>query len=204
MAEAYIVDAIRTPIGRKKGSLAHLHPADLGAHPIKALMERSGVDPNAVDDVVWGCCDTIGPQAGDIGRTVWLVAGLPQKQHPIDGGLHCLAGPQVVLVAPLVGLVLRRTLTVLHDECLTLGDQCVQHLNHLVPQLRKSSHGPLHPGLRLRAPAAECGGEFRVALLGIRSLGLEGPVGAVLVEEVRDLKINVLDDAVDGWQHVLA
>ena len=78
MPEAYIIDAVRTPIGRKKGSLAQLHPADLGAHPIKALMARTGIDPGAVDDVVWGCCDTIGPQAGDIGRTVWLVAGLPQ------------------------------------------------------------------------------------------------------------------------------
>ncbi len=78
MAEAYIIDAVRTPIGRKKGSLAALHPADLGAHPIKALVERTGIDAGAVDDVVWGCCDTIGPQAGDIGRTVWLVAGLPQ------------------------------------------------------------------------------------------------------------------------------
>jgi acetyl-CoA C-acetyltransferase len=78
MPEAYIIDAVRTPIGRKKGSLAGMHPADLGAHPIKALMARTGIDPGAVDDVVWGCCDTIGPQAGDIGRTVWLVAGLPQ------------------------------------------------------------------------------------------------------------------------------
>ena len=78
MAEAYIIDAVRTPIGRKKGSLAGLHPADLGAHPIKSLVARTGIDANAVDDVVWGCCDTIGPQAGDIGRTVWLVAGLPQ------------------------------------------------------------------------------------------------------------------------------
>ena len=78
MADAYIIDAVRTPIGRKKGSLATLHPADLGAAPIKALVERTAIDPNAVDDVVWGCCDTIGPQAGDIGRTVWLVAGLPQ------------------------------------------------------------------------------------------------------------------------------
>jgi acetyl-CoA C-acetyltransferase len=69
---------VRTPIGRKKGSLAGVHPADLGAHPIKALIARTGIDPELVDDVVWGCCDTIGPQAGDIGRTVWLVAGLPQ------------------------------------------------------------------------------------------------------------------------------
>lgn len=78
MPEAYIIDAVRSPIGRKKGSLGHVHPADLGAHPIKALVERTGIDANAVDDVVWGCCDTIGPQAGDIGRTVWLVAGMPQ------------------------------------------------------------------------------------------------------------------------------
>ena len=77
MPEAYIIDAVRTPIGRKKGSLAAMHPADLGAHPIRALVERTGIDAGAVDDVVWGCCDTIGPQAGDIGRTVWLVAGLP-------------------------------------------------------------------------------------------------------------------------------
>lgn len=78
MAEAYIIDAVRTPMGRKKGSLAQLHPADLGAHPLRALIERTGIDAGAVDDVVWGCCDTIGPQAGDIGRTAWLVAGLPQ------------------------------------------------------------------------------------------------------------------------------
>lgn len=77
MPEAYIIDAVRTPIGRKKGSLATMHPADLGAHPIKMLVARTGIDAGAVDDVVWGCCDTIGPQAGDIGRTVWLVAGLP-------------------------------------------------------------------------------------------------------------------------------
>ena len=78
MAEAYILDAVRTPIGRKKGSLGAVHPADLGAHPIKALFARTDIDPGAVDDVVWGCCDTIGPQAGDIGRTVWLCAGMPQ------------------------------------------------------------------------------------------------------------------------------
>lgn len=78
MAEAYIIDAVRSPIGRKKGSLAEIHPADLAAHPIKELIARTGIDAGAVEDVLWGCCDTIGPQAGDIGRTAWLVAGLPQ------------------------------------------------------------------------------------------------------------------------------
>lgn len=78
MPEAYIIDAVRSPMGRKKGSLAGVHPADLAAHPLRALIERTGIDAGAVDDCVWGCCDTIGPQAGDIGRTAWLVAGLPQ------------------------------------------------------------------------------------------------------------------------------
>ncbi|MEY4237977.1 MAG: hypothetical protein RL339_578 [Pseudomonadota bacterium] len=96
MAEAYIIDAVRTPIGRKKGSLAQLHPADLGAHPIKALVERTGIDANLVDDVVWGCCDTIGPQAGDIGRTVWLVAGLPQHVPGTTIDRQCGSSQQAV------------------------------------------------------------------------------------------------------------
>ncbi len=96
MPEAYIIDAVRTPIGRKKGSLAALHPADLGAHPIKALMARTGIDPGAVDDVVWGCCDTIGPQAGDIGRTVWLVAGLPQHVPGTTIDRQCGSSQQAV------------------------------------------------------------------------------------------------------------
>ena len=96
MPEAYIVDAIRTPIGRKKGSLANIHPADLGAHPIKALMARTGIDPGEVDDVVWGCCDTIGPQAGDIGRTVWLVAGLPQHVPGTTIDRQCGSSQQAV------------------------------------------------------------------------------------------------------------
>src|SRR5256885_3189198 len=77
MPEAYIVDAVRTPVGKRGGGLARIHPADLGAHSIRALVERTGVDPAAVDDVVFGCVDTIGPQAGDIARTCWLVAGYP-------------------------------------------------------------------------------------------------------------------------------
>ncbi len=77
--EAYIVDAVRTPVGKRGGGLAAVHPADLGAHSIRALVDRVGVDPAAVDDVVFGCVDTIGPQAGDIARTCWLVAGLPDE-----------------------------------------------------------------------------------------------------------------------------
>ncbi len=77
MGEAYIVEAVRTPVGKKKGGLAAVHAADLGGIALKALIERSDVDPGAVDDVVFGALDTIGPLAGDIARTCWLVAGLP-------------------------------------------------------------------------------------------------------------------------------
>src|SRR3954467_15806693 len=83
MPEAYIVDTVRTPVGRRGGGLAHVHPADLGAHTLKELMTRTGIDPGAVEDVVMGCLDTIGPQAGDIGRTAWLAAGLPEH---VPGG----------------------------------------------------------------------------------------------------------------------
>jgi acetyl-CoA C-acetyltransferase len=96
MPEAYIVDAVRTPIGRKKGSLAHMHPADLGAHPIKALLKRTGVDPLAVEDVVWGCTETIGGQAGDIGRTAWLVAGLPEEVPGVTVDRQCGSSQQAV------------------------------------------------------------------------------------------------------------
>ena len=79
MPEAYIVDAVRTPVGKKNGGLAGAHPADLGAHVLTELLSRTGVDPAAVEDVVFGCLDTIGPQAGDIARTAWLAAGLPEE-----------------------------------------------------------------------------------------------------------------------------
>ncbi|HLB84118.1 MAG TPA: acetyl-CoA C-acetyltransferase, partial [Steroidobacteraceae bacterium] len=66
MAEAYIVEAVRTPVGKKKGGLAAVHPADLGGFALRALIERSRVDPAAVEDVVFGAVDAIGPLAGDI------------------------------------------------------------------------------------------------------------------------------------------
>jgi acetyl-CoA C-acetyltransferase len=96
LPEAYIIDAVRTPVGRKKGSLAGVHPADLAAHPISALMARTGIDPAAVDDVVWGCTDTIGAQAGDIGRTAWLVAGLPEEIPGVTIDRQCGSSQQAV------------------------------------------------------------------------------------------------------------
>jgi len=96
MAEAYIVDAVRTPVGKRGGGLSKVHPADLGAHSIRALVERTGIDPAAVDDVVFGCVDTIGPQAGDVARTCWLVAGLPHHVPGTTVDRQCGSGQQAV------------------------------------------------------------------------------------------------------------
>ena len=96
MAEAYIIDAVRTPVGRRRGGLSQVHPADLGGHSLSALMERTGVDPAAVEDVVFGCVDTIGPQAGDIARTCWLVAGLPDEVPGTTVDRQCGSSQQAV------------------------------------------------------------------------------------------------------------
>jgi acetyl-CoA C-acetyltransferase len=96
MSEAFIVDAVRSPVGRKGGGLAGVHPADLGAHAIRELIERTGVDPAAVDDVVFGCVDTIGPQAGDIARTCWLAAGLPDEVPGTTIDRQCGSSQQAV------------------------------------------------------------------------------------------------------------
>ncbi len=96
MAEAFLVDAVRTPVGRRGGGLASAHPADLGAHVIRALLARTGLDPLAVDDVVFGCVDTIGPQAGDIARTAWLAAGLPEAVPGVTVDRQCGSSQQAV------------------------------------------------------------------------------------------------------------
>lgn len=96
MAEAYIIDAVRTPVGRRNGSLSRVHPADIGAHSIKALIDRTGIDPAAVDDVVFGCVDALGPQAGDIARTCWLVAGMPEEIPGTTVDRQCGSSQQAV------------------------------------------------------------------------------------------------------------
>ncbi|HEY5153689.1 MAG TPA: acetyl-CoA C-acetyltransferase [Acidimicrobiales bacterium] len=96
MAEAYIIDAVRTPVGKRGGGLSQVHPADLGAFPILELMNRTGVDPAAVEDVVFGCLDTVGPQAGDIARTAWLAAGLPEEVPGTTIDRQCGSSQQAV------------------------------------------------------------------------------------------------------------
>ncbi|MFX1756661.1 acetyl-CoA C-acetyltransferase [Rhodococcus sp. As11] len=96
MTEVYIVDAVRTPIGKKNGGLSGVHPADLGAHVIKAVVERTGIDPADVDDVVFGCVDAIGGQAGNIARTSWLAAGYPQHVPGVTVDRQCGSSQQAL------------------------------------------------------------------------------------------------------------
>ena len=96
MSEAYIIDAARTPVGRRGGALADAHPVDLAAHVIAALVERNEFDPAAIDDVILGCIDAIGQQAGDIARTAALAAGLPETVPGVTVDRQCGSSQQAV------------------------------------------------------------------------------------------------------------
>ncbi|MCO1659610.1 thiolase family protein [Pseudonocardia humida] len=113
MRDAVIVDAVRTPIGKRNGSLSGVHAADLSAHVLTALVERTGVDPGIVDDVVWGCVTQLGDQSSNIGRFAVLAAGWPEhvpgqtvnracgsSQQAVDSAAHAvMAGQYDVVVA---------------------------------------------------------------------------------------------------------
>ena len=94
--EAYIVEAVRTPVGRRGGGLSTIDPTDLAAHALTAVVERSGIDPGAVDDVILGCIDQMGPQSGDIARTAWLAAGYPEHVPGVTIDRQCGSSQQSV------------------------------------------------------------------------------------------------------------
>ncbi|QYB06920.1 acetyl-CoA C-acyltransferase [Rhodococcus sp. USK10] len=96
MRDAVIVDAVRTPVGRRNGSLADIHPADLSAHVLKALAERTGIDPAVVDDVVWGCVGQVGDQANNIGRSGVLAAGWPTSVPATTVDRQCGSSQQAL------------------------------------------------------------------------------------------------------------
>jgi acetyl-CoA C-acetyltransferase len=96
MADAFIAGAVRTAIGKRNGGLAGVHPVDLGAHVLRALVDRTGVDPGAVDDVIMGCVSQIGPQTFDIARNAWLSAGLPESVPGVTIDRQCGSSQQAV------------------------------------------------------------------------------------------------------------
>jgi acetyl-CoA C-acetyltransferase len=96
VAEAYIVGAVRTPVGKKKGGLSAVHPTDLAAHTLKELIDRTGVDPAAVEDVIMGCVMQFGPQSMDIARNAWLSAGLPETTAGVTIDRQCGSSQQSI------------------------------------------------------------------------------------------------------------
>lgn len=97
--EAYVVAAVRTPVGRRKGALAHRHPVDLAGDVVAAAVARAGVDPDVVDDVVLGCVGQIGAQAFNIARTAALSAGLPESVPGVTVDRQCGSSQQAVQFA---------------------------------------------------------------------------------------------------------
>ncbi|MGV8871331.1 MAG: acetyl-CoA C-acetyltransferase [Rhodococcus sp. (in: high G+C Gram-positive bacteria)] len=95
-SQAYVVDAVRTAVGKRGGALSKVHPLDLGAAAITAVVERTGIDPADVDDVVLGCVDAIGPQAGNIGRSAWLASGYPEHVPGVTVDRQCGSSQQAV------------------------------------------------------------------------------------------------------------
>ena len=96
MNEAYIIDAVRSPTGGRKGSLEDIHAADLGAHVIKAIVERNGIPDDEYDDVIFGTIDAIGPLAGDVARTCWLTAGYSEAVPGVTIDRQCGSSQQSV------------------------------------------------------------------------------------------------------------
>lgn len=102
--DAVIVAAVRTPIGKRNGALSGVHPVDLSAHVLNALVERTGIDPGVVDDVVWGCVSQVGEQTFDIARTAVLAAGWPESVTGVTVDRQCGSSQQSVHFAA-AGLV---------------------------------------------------------------------------------------------------
>lgn len=96
MTHAYIVDAVRTPVGRRGGALSQIHPNDLGAHVLQGLVDRTGIDPAVVEDVIFGCVDQVGAQSANIARNAWLAAGLPEGVPGTTIDRQCGSSQQAV------------------------------------------------------------------------------------------------------------
>jgi acetyl-CoA C-acetyltransferase len=139
MAEAYLVDAVRTPVGKRGGALSATHPADLGATVIEALLARTGADPAAVDDVVWGCVGQMGPQASNIGRTTALSAGLPEHVPGTTVDRQCGSSQQAVHFAA------QAVMAGVQDLVVAGGVEVMSQVPIASPTTIGLEHGMAHP-----------------------------------------------------------
>ena len=169
MSEAYIVGAVRTPVGKRNGGLAAVHPVDLAARVLTELIARTGADPSAVDDVIMGCVSQIGPQAIDIARNAWLSAGLPESVPGVTIDRQCGSSQQAVHFAA------QAVMSGTQDLVIAAG---VENMS-MVPMgstvalpHEKGMPGPLGPGWRDRYGDQEIS-QFRGAQLVCEKWGLK-------------------------------
>src|SRR5256885_14580125 len=99
MSDAVIVGAVRTPVGRRKGGLAGIHPVGLSGHVLRALAARTGFDPADVEDVIWGCVSQIGEQSWNVGRNAVLAAGWPETVPGTTVDRQCGSSQQAIHLA---------------------------------------------------------------------------------------------------------
>ena len=169
MSEAYIVGAVRTPVGKRNGGLAAVHPVDLAARVLTELIARTGADPSAVDDVIMGCVSQIGAQSVDIARTAWLSAGLPESVPGVTIDRQCGSSQQAVHFAA------QAVMSGTQDLVIAAG---VENMS-MVPMgstvalpHEKGMPGPLGPGWRDRYGDQEIS-QFRGAQLVCEKWGLK-------------------------------
>ena len=152
MREALIIAATRTPVGRRNGALAGVHPVDLSAHVLAAVAERAGVDPGAVEDVVWGCVGQVGEQASNIGRLAVLAAGWPEHVPGTTIDRACGSSQQAIQFAA------ASVMAGMNDLVIAGGVESMSRVP--MGSARRSGPGlPYGPRLRDRYPA-QLGGEL--------------------------------------------
>src|SRR5919206_1567429 len=142
MRDAVVVEAVRTPVGKRNGTLASVHPVDLSAHVLTALAERTGIDPGLVDDVIWGCVSQTGEQAVNVGRNAVLGAGWPESVPGVTIDRQCGSSQQAAHFA---------AAAVLSGQCDVVVAGGVESMTR-VPMLVTVTQGPGVPfGPRMTA-----------------------------------------------------
>jgi acetyl-CoA C-acetyltransferase len=169
VSEAYIVGAVRTPVGRRNGGLAKVHPVDLAAQVLTELVARTGADPSAVDDVIMGCVSQVGPQSIDIGRNAWLSAGLPENVPGVTIDRQCGSSQQAVHFAA------QAVLSGTQDLVVAAGVESMSMVpmgSTVALPLEKGMPGPFGRGWRDRYGDQEIS-QFRGAQLVCEEWGLK-------------------------------
>jgi acetyl-CoA C-acetyltransferase len=139
VADAFVVGAVRTPVGRRGGGLSGVHPADLGARVLRALVERTGVDPAEIEDVLWGCVGQMGPQASNIARTTALSAGFPESVPGTTIDRQCGSSQQALHFAA------QAVLAGVHDLVVAGGVEVMSQVPIGSPTSIGLEHGMAHP-----------------------------------------------------------